>query len=637
MNALEIVASSLLLSVAASGLLAAGCALIVSARRLRAGVAQWLWFCALVVIAALPVAGIASALIRSHAVEQAPSLSVEPNRGAAKIVILRPDSAGAPASRAASQSNAAPSAAAWSNGIVPSVLPYAIGILAAGALAGLAGVGISLLRLRAIKARSTPLDEALSHDLPWLSETVEGRETYLRLSYEIETPIAIGFGRPVILIPTDLANENGLDAIEALVIHEHAHLRHYDDYTNLVQRVIERLNWFNPFVWYMGRRLTLAREMAADDAVLERGNNSADYAQTLWRMAREMRMPTQPIVAPGAFFTRKQISKRIEAILSANRGQLSPLDPTAATIGLTLAFVAYGLVAYFTPSYEYGRLQTVTDIAGLDAVAAAPSADPSSATEPPAPPSPSAPHAIPTIPPSALGYIDNERIAQKLGALKERLNALRSGSQAKAAPSTASGPDALAAHCTSGCDLSDKDFSGMKFDNGNFGGSDLSNVKFRGASLRNVGFEGATLDNAHFEGADLTGARFNGASVDGTHFENAKLAGATFVGTDLSSAHFDNQGLRDILSHGCSGCDLSNLDLHGIDLSGVSINGTNLSNVNLAGANLRNTKFNGVNLSNAKLDNADLTEASFTGCDLSGVSTKNAKMERMTLRGSSFN
>jgi len=130
----------------------------------------------------------------------------------------------------------------------------------AGVVAGLAGLVISLIRVGGLKKRSSPLDSDLADDLPWLTENhAREREIYLRLSYETETPVAIGFGRPVILIPTELASHSGLAAIDQLIRHEHAHLRRYDDWTNLLQRVIERIFWFNPIVWLVGARIALER------------------------------------------------------------------------------------------------------------------------------------------------------------------------------------------------------------------------------------------------------------------------------------------------------------------------------------------------------------------------------------------
>jgi beta-lactamase regulating signal transducer with metallopeptidase domain len=513
MNAWEVIASAFGWSIAGGALVAGGCALFARAKRLRAGAAHTMWFAALLAAGLLPLAGIASGLLRAQATPAGPGSSLRLAAGApagtTRIVLQYAPQTG----EAAPQALAAP-AARW--------LPLIVGIAAAGAAAGIASLILSLVRLGAIKRRSSPLDDALSRELPWLSEPAHGRETYLRLSFEIETPIAIGFRRPVILIPTDLATENGLRAIESLVIHEHAHLAHYDDYTNLIQRLIERIFWFNPFVWYIGARIALAREMAADDAVLERGRDRADYAEALWRLAREMRMPTQPIVAPGAIFTRKQIAARIEAILASDREAFETLNVVAVALGAAVAFVAYALIVVLTPPFRFAAAAGTLD--GSPLAWAVP-------TLPPFP-------AIPAIPPvPTLPTLPGHPAPSALRPFGPAQRASRD----------------LAMHCTSGCDLSGQDFSG--------------------ADLHGINFSGAALDGAIFRGADLRGATFSGTSADGTNFERADLTGATF--------------------------------------SGVSLDGANL-------------------------DGADLTGATFTRCSLSGVSTKNAKMERLNLSGSSF-
>ena len=245
-----------------------------------------------------------------------------------------------------------------------------VGVWLLGALIGLIGLAASVIRVRGLKRRSSPLDGTLADELPWLTEVGPGREIYLRLSFETETPVAIGFRRPVILIPTELATADGLAAIEQLVLHEHAHLRRYDDWTNLVQRVIERLFWFNPIVWLVGRRIALEREIASDDAVVEKTGEAHAYATSLWKLAREMRMPEHAVVAPGALLTRKQITVRIEQLLDKKRARLhrSPLAALGVAAASLLAVV---VVATSAPAVE------------LPAVAASPATETANAAGPP--------------------------------------------------------------------------------------------------------------------------------------------------------------------------------------------------------------------------------------------------------------
>ena len=200
-----------------------------------------------------------------------------------------------------------------------------------------------------LKSRSSPLDGALATELPWLT-TIAGREIYLRLSYETETPIAVGFRRPVILLPTDMATADGLTSIEPLIMHEYAHLARYDDWSNLAQRAIERLFWTQPRrLWILGRRIALEREVAADEAVVARTHDAKRYASALWRMAQEMRMPEHVVVAPGAMLTRRQISVRIERLLDEHPAGQRYVGAAALAIVIVAATGVAGLAAGAPP------------------------------------------------------------------------------------------------------------------------------------------------------------------------------------------------------------------------------------------------------------------------------------------------
>jgi beta-lactamase regulating signal transducer with metallopeptidase domain len=345
--ALWALVASLLLSLVLGALVAGAVALARPAAATR----QALWSIALLAAGFAPVAILAVMLLRGAlagppvqtALHQAPALAQLP----AVSARTTQTAAGLPAAPPASGNRLTLRVPA-----PPSVAPivaYAIvAVWLLGALIGLGGLGRSLARVRALKGRSSPLDGMLATELPWLTTTA-GREIYLRLSYETETPIAVGFRRPVILLPTEMATESGLTSIEPLIMHEYAHLAHYDDWSNLAQRTIERLFWFNPLVWILGRRIALEREVAADEAVVARTHDAKRYASTLWRMAQEMRMPEHVVVAPGAMLTRKQISVRIERLLDENPAGRRYVGAVAFAIAIVAATGVAGLAAGAPP------------------------------------------------------------------------------------------------------------------------------------------------------------------------------------------------------------------------------------------------------------------------------------------------
>ncbi len=101
----------------------------------------------------------------------------------------------------------------------------------------------------------------------------------------VAVPTVIGLIRPTILLPATLMS--GLDAkqVEAILSHEMAHIRRYDLWTNLLQRVIESLLFFHPVVWFVSRQLSNEREACCDDLVVASGHDSMDYAGALLRVA----------------------------------------------------------------------------------------------------------------------------------------------------------------------------------------------------------------------------------------------------------------------------------------------------------------------------------------------------------------
>ncbi len=707
---------AILASVLLGGALAALVLLATRTLSLSATTRHALWTTALVAMGLMPLAGIGVSVVRGTAWHSgAPLAGAASVRSEAVLPLnaaMPATSAGQsrhPASHAvtpAASQNAAVGADAFDGarraspaaafasffsstagrlGIGPKAPPVSrtiaiafVALWALGALIGLIGLALSVARVRGLKKRSSPLDAALADELPWLTAVGPGREIYLRLSYEIETPVAIGFSRPVILIPTELATADGLAAIESLVLHEHAHLRRYDDWTNLVQRTIERIFWFNPIVWLVGRRIALEREIASDDAVVEKTGEPHAYATSLWQLAREMRMPEHAVVAPGALLTRKQISVRIEQLLDKRRARLhrSP----AAALGITLVgMLAVAAVATSAPAVELpvplvataAQPPAAVHHVALAAAAGAGAPVSSSSASRPAPASnlPAPPGAAPPPPaPPARGrrVVDAAtRAAVAVAVASAAAESARAGVEigtsigaSVSAGVARSVRDALASiphdaasgaprqiaqssggkvsrelleSCT-GCalrnaDLRNLDLHGLKLTGLDLRGADLRGTDLSSAKLTGVDLRDANLTGTNLRGASLSGVELRGASLDGAQLDDVRM-----IGTSLRGVSLRNSVLRSVLAH-CIGCDLSGLDLHGQDLHGIALTGADLSHADLHDADLHDVRFAGVDLQGANLSGANLTGAHLDGCDLSGTSLGGAKMSGIVLHG----
>ena len=111
------------------------------------------------------------------------------------------------------------------------------------------------------------------------------RGFHVLVSARALAPMVVGTLRPVVLLPASVLTGFSPDQVEALLAHELAHLRRWDDVLNLLQCAIETLLFFHPAVWWISRRAREDRELCADDLATARGIERHTLAQALGRLA----------------------------------------------------------------------------------------------------------------------------------------------------------------------------------------------------------------------------------------------------------------------------------------------------------------------------------------------------------------
>ncbi len=203
-----------------------------------------------------------------------------------------------------------------------------------------------LWRLRSLRKHATTLTST-SFD-PALRETVEKcravRSVQICSSSEIRVPMAIGFVRPVILIPEWTLQELSAEELCAVVLHEFAHLRRWDDWTNLAQKLVRTIFFFHPAVLWIERRLSLEREMACDDAVLAETRNPHAYARCLVSLAERTFVRRSIAMAQAAISRAHEMSLRVAQILDLDRPTATKvfrpaLAAVAAFAGLCIVMI----------------------------------------------------------------------------------------------------------------------------------------------------------------------------------------------------------------------------------------------------------------------------------------------------------
>jgi len=196
---------------------------------------------------------------------------------------------------------------------------FAAWLLMAGA--GLVRIGVGFWRLRQLRKSCVPVDAAALD--PLLRKTLEDfdspRSVSVCVSDRLRVPTAIGFIKPLVVIPSWTMQELSASELNTILLHELAHLRRWDDWTNLIQKVFGALLFFHPAVWWIGKKLELEREMACDDLVLAKAASPQVYAECLVSLAEKSLLRRGLVLAQAAVGRMRHMSLRVAQILDEKR------------------------------------------------------------------------------------------------------------------------------------------------------------------------------------------------------------------------------------------------------------------------------------------------------------------------------
>ncbi|HET8888470.1 MAG TPA: M56 family metallopeptidase [Candidatus Angelobacter sp.] len=215
---------------------------------------------------------------------------------------------------------------------------------------GLARVALATVQLRKMRAEAVAVDlKTLDADLRALIEDFQRcRKVSVLVSQRLEVPTAIGFYKPAIILPAWLPESTPAGELKYILLHELAHLRRRDDWTNLAQKILKAVLFFLPSVWWIERKLSLEREMACDDAVLAHSGSPRGYAECLARVAERSFLRRQIALAQAVVGRVRQLTTRVATILDPDRPRAAHLWKPAIPVVMALAGLC-ALPASFAP------------------------------------------------------------------------------------------------------------------------------------------------------------------------------------------------------------------------------------------------------------------------------------------------
>jgi len=179
-----------------------------------------------------------------------------------------------------------------------------------------------------------------------VSDEIRNRKITLLAGAEVAGPCCWQFHRPYILLPTSILSFDG-SKLSFVLRHELAHLDLGHPLQLFLQRLVEALFWFHPFVWWSSMQAALTREFACDEAVIGSKVEVVDYLKALLAVLEQnaaANMPSRETLPFGA--GTSVIARRAHRLTMLAH---SPVDADAVRTphcwGAFVALLLCGLVA----------------------------------------------------------------------------------------------------------------------------------------------------------------------------------------------------------------------------------------------------------------------------------------------------
>src|SRR4030095_8894813 len=160
-------------------------------------------------------------------------------------------------------------------------------------------------------------------------------------------PLAIGYFKPVVLVPLGLLTHLSPAQAEAVLLHELAHIKRKDYLVNLIQSFVDAIFFFNPaFIW-LSSMIRQEREKCCDDMVIKYTKNQQTYLEALVSF-QEMNLSSSYAMAIG---TRKYyLLNRVKRILTRKNSRLSMKETASLAIGVLMIAIVFMAFRPISPS-----------------------------------------------------------------------------------------------------------------------------------------------------------------------------------------------------------------------------------------------------------------------------------------------
>ena len=212
--------------------------------------------------------------------------------------------------------------------------------------------------------RNQPVSDYWKEKMEALSQTINlNKQIVLLESQLVKVPSVTGFFKPIILLPIGLLSQLPQDQVEAILLHELAHIRRKDYFVNLLQSFAEIVFFFNPGVLWLSSLVKEERENCCDDIAVSVTKCKAKFVHALVSF-QEYNMKNNELIM-GFGGKKNHLLNRAKRIINNDTKSLNGIEKTflsIAVFAVLIVMFAFGnshISVSENPSTEK-KIETVT-------------------------------------------------------------------------------------------------------------------------------------------------------------------------------------------------------------------------------------------------------------------------------------
>lgn len=192
--------------------------------------------------------------------------------------------------------------------------------------------------------RNQPVSDYWKERLETLSQNIHlNKHIILLESQLVKVPSVTGFFKPIILLPIGMLSQLPQDQVEAILLHELAHIRRKDYFVNLLQSFVEIVFFFNPGVLWLSSLIKEERENCCDDIAVSVTKCKAKFVHALVSF-QEYNMKNNELIM-GFGGKKNHLLNRAKRIIHNDTKSLNGIEKTflsVAVFAVLIVMLAFG-------------------------------------------------------------------------------------------------------------------------------------------------------------------------------------------------------------------------------------------------------------------------------------------------------